>query len=219
VTTWTQITIDEVNRVPFPSTLCAHIVQPTAVVGTLRLRISGYDQYGMPQVETTPSVALVAKTNNYVYLSKIFSYVERVEFQSTGIDIGDDTINLGTRYDWTRTIDAANEHLHGLNLGVALFRWTGQHQQGAANPARHKLENREPAGAIAGPYEVIGIQIMETAVVSVQEALPVIGQADGADWEASPDKWYIPATDITWTVAETAKVAVYHCSRATAFHR
>jgi hypothetical protein len=214
VTSWTEITIDGVNRVPFPSTLCAHIVG--APVGTVRFRISGYDQYGMVQVETTPSVALAAKANNYVYLSKIFSSVVKVEFQSTGLDIAADTINLGTRYDWTRTIDAANEHTGGLNLGVALFKWTGEHRQGSANPARHKLEQKEPVNA----FEVVKIiQYDLTGGLTPEVSIPIIGQADGADWEASPDKWFITTPGIAWAVTDSVKVVVYQSSRAVGFHR
>ncbi len=217
---FTELLIDERNRVSFPSTLCAQIIQGTPVVATVRLRVSGYDQYGMFQLETTPSVALGAVTNNFVYLSKVFSSVVKVEFQSTVLDIAADTITLGTRYDWTRTDDGSNEHKHGLNLGVALFRWTGSYAQGTANPARHKLQNYEMLPA----FEALEIAIYNNTTGSSQDpfyTLPVIGRADAADWEASADKW--AATTFTlggdWDITDTVMVRLNQNSRSTGFHR
>lgn len=125
VTAFTPLTLNNRN-VPFSGTLVAQIVQASNTTGTIRLRIRGYDAFGVYQEELTPTVSIVAKTNNFVYCAKLWSYVVSVEFQSTGLDIAGDTISLGTRWDWTRTNDATNEHIAGRNLGIAIPRRLGR---------------------------------------------------------------------------------------------
>lgn len=119
VTTWTALTV---NNRPAATlgTLVAQIVQASAVVGTVQLRVRGYNQFHEFVEEITPTVVLAAKTNNFVYLAQTFAHVVSVDFMSTGLDIAGDTISLGSRWDWTRTNDATNEHLFGRNLGIAV---------------------------------------------------------------------------------------------------
>lgn len=119
VTTYTSLALAG-NRMNPPSTLVAQIIQASAVTGTVRLKVKGFDQFGDRITEETPSVDLVAKTNNFIYLAKVFAWVDSLEFQSTGLDIAGDTISLGTRWDWTRTVDTTNAHTNGLNLGFGL---------------------------------------------------------------------------------------------------
>lgn len=119
VVDFTALTVNNRSN-PFCGTLVALIAQSSNTTGTVRLRIRGFDLWGQYQEELTPTVNLVAKTNNYIYLAKLWSYVNEVAFVCTGLDIAGDTISLGTRWDWTRTIDATNEHHAGRNLGLGI---------------------------------------------------------------------------------------------------
>lgn len=119
VTAWTALAMNNKSMATL-GTLVAQIAQGTPVAGTVALRVKGYNQFHEYVEEVTPVVTLAAKTNNFVYLASTFAYVVSVEFMSTGLDIASDTISLGTRWDWTRTIDGTNEHLFGRNLGIAL---------------------------------------------------------------------------------------------------
>jgi len=120
VTTYTSITRAG-NRLNFPSTLVAAITP--GVSGTVKLRVRGFDQFGERVDEITPTVTLTTATTNYIYLSKVFAFVEGVQFQSNGLDSLAQTISLGTRWDWTRTIDASNNHIAGENLGWGFPLW------------------------------------------------------------------------------------------------
>lgn len=138
VTAWTALTINN-DAVPFGATLVAQVVQASATTGTLRLRVRGYDMFGQYQEEITPTVNLVAKTNNFVYLAKVFSFVTEVAYQSTGMDIAGDTLSLGMRWDWTRTNDATNEHIAGRNLGIPVPMRLAFQPGGAVSPTTKRL--------------------------------------------------------------------------------
>lgn len=130
VTAWTALTVAS-GSVPFCGTLVAQVIQSSTTTGTLQLRVRGYDQFGEYVEEITPVVSLAAKTNNFVYLAKVFAYVVSVDFKSTGLDIAGDTISIGQRWDWTRTVDGMNEHVGGRNLGIAIPVRIGKRPAGA----------------------------------------------------------------------------------------
>jgi hypothetical protein len=155
VATYTSLTVAS-GRMNPPSTLVAHVSQTSAATGTLKLRVRGWDQFGEKIVEETPTVAIVNKTNNYVYLSKVFAFVTSVEFQSTGLDIADDTISLGTRWDWTRTVDASNAHTAGLNLGWGVPMRLGA-RPNVAVTGRHKRDTRPAAIPAWGTLTLLDI--------------------------------------------------------------
>jgi hypothetical protein len=138
VTTYTELTKAS-NRVPFAGTLVATITP--GVVGTIALRVRGFDQFGERCFEQTPVVALTVATTNYVYLSKVFSLVESVQFVSTGLDSLASTISVGTRWDWTRTEDGNNHHIAGRNLGIPLPLMMRYRPEGTDLSRRH-LNNR-----------------------------------------------------------------------------
>lgn len=119
VTAWTPLAMLN-QSVATLGTLVAQVVQATPVAGTIQLRVKGFNQFHEEVIEVTPTISLAAKTNNFIYLSATFAHVVAVEFRSTGLDIASDTLSLGTRWDWTRTIDGTNEHLFGRNLGIAI---------------------------------------------------------------------------------------------------
>lgn len=140
VTSWTAVTMN--NRWnPYCGTLTALVTQASATTGTFQLRVYGYDQFGQPLVEETPVVSLAAKTNNYIYLAHCFSYVVGVEYKSTGLDVAGDKLFLGTRWDWTRTVDGTNGHWGGRNLGVPIMLRLGR------RPEQDETTGRvQPAG-------------------------------------------------------------------------
>lgn len=143
VTTWTALTIGGLV-VANPSTLCAHIAQASPAASSIRLRVRGTDQFGEYLEELTPVVTLEAKTNNYVYLARVFAQVTDVSFQSTGLDIAGDTVSLGQRFDWTRTIDGTNHHHAGRNLGIGIGLRLGIRPRGSGKPTAPRFLQRVP---------------------------------------------------------------------------
>jgi len=123
---WTALTLNgRIN--PYGGTLVVHVVQATPNAGnTIQLRIKGVDQFHEYVEELTPVVTLASKTNNFIYLAQPFTYVQSVEYLATGLEVGGDSISVGSRWDWTRTIDGTNEHLAGRNLGFCLPIRTGR---------------------------------------------------------------------------------------------
>lgn len=217
VTAWTPLALLAAagGRVNFPSTLCCHLVQGTPVVGTVRFRVKGVDQYGDFQIEETPSVSYTAKTNNFIYLSKIFSRVLSIEFRSTGLDIASDTVRVGTRYDWVATSDGTNEDIAIQNNGVALFRWTRDHAQGALNPGTRKIAQLDPIDA----FEVPVVHMYNITVGTVtQHFVPIIGRVAAGAWEASPDKWACPG-GVTWGVTDIVQVSLLQHAKLIGFQR
>lgn len=142
VTSWTSLALDA-NANPYCGTLVALIEQASPVAGTVQLRIKGFDQFHQEISTVTPVVTLAAKANNFIYLPHTLAWVTSVEFLSTGLDIAGDTLSLGTRWDWTRTIDGSNEHLFGRNLGFAIFSRIGRRPEGYGSQRR--FEQSGPA--------------------------------------------------------------------------
>lgn len=148
VTTYTSLTLAG-SRMNPPATLVAQVIQTSAAAGTLQLRVKGFDQFGERIVEETPVITIAAKTNNFIYLAKVFAYVDSIAFKSTGLDIADDTISIGTRWDWTRTVDATNAHTNGLNLGFGLPLRIGALANVAVTGRRQRYTRPKPVAAWA----------------------------------------------------------------------
>ena len=214
---FTAVTVGN-SRPSVPMTLTARVVQGAPAPATIRLRVKGRDQYGQPQIETTPQVSLVAKTNNYIYLSKVFSHVDSVEYISTVLG-GGDTIDVGVWPEWdpVGATDATNEHLHQANLGIALYRWTRDHAQGVGSPASPKFSLYDPVTSFEVP-KVTYYNISTAAGIGF--FVPIIGQAAGADWEASTDKWYQPGPPaVTWLPTQFVEFSVYQRTPLIGFSR
>ena len=89
------------NRVlPYPVTPCIKINQVNGggvtYGATVRFRMTGYDQFGNPQIETTPWLTLrnssettANEANFYFYMSKVFSIVTSIEYMAEGLVVGD----------------------------------------------------------------------------------------------------------------------------------
>lgn len=180
VTNWTSLTINS-GSVPFCGTLVAHIAQATPTTGTIQLRIRGYDQFGEYIEELAPSVSLTAKTNNYIYLAKVFSWVTEVAYKSTGLDVAGDTLSLGQRWDWTRTVDASNEHHAGRNLGLPIMRRLGISPTAIPESGRRQMEQRVGLGDAT--------RAMQTLVIT--------NTPSNNDWVSIDGKVYTWKTAIT----------------------
>lgn len=142
VTEWTSLDI-EGNLVPFCSTLVAQVVQAAPATATIQFRICGLNQFGEEIEELSPVLDLAAKTNNWVYFSKVFSWVRSVEFKSTVLDSGADTVDIGQWFNWTRTTDVNNEHHGGRNLGFAVLSRLGRQSKGDAWDEGRPIRNVE----------------------------------------------------------------------------
>lgn len=118
--TWTTATILN-GRCNYPTTICVTVNQSAApTTGTVQFRVRGLDQFGNYHEELTPVVNAVAKTNNFVYLAKVFSVVYEFAYKLSAFTGATMAVTVGQRFDWTRTIDASNEHLNGQNLGIGI---------------------------------------------------------------------------------------------------
>lgn len=118
--TWTVATILN-GRCNYPTTLCVTVNQSASpTTGTVQFRVRGLDHFGNYHEELTPVVNAVAKTNNFVYLAKVFSVVYEFAYKLSAFTGATMAMTVGQRFDWTRTIDASNEHLNGQNLGIGI---------------------------------------------------------------------------------------------------
>jgi hypothetical protein len=221
-TAFTTVTVAD-DRVPFPCTLTVHLFQAAAEtgpsVGGLRVRIKGRDQYGQYQEETTPNVSVAAKTNNFVFMSKVFARVDRVEYlRSRTSGTGpSDTISVGPRFQWNPSNDGSNEYLNNDNLGVALFRWTREHQQGAASGLTHQFTRYDSITSLEVP-KISAYNLTTNGVMN--NFTPLIGIADTTDWEASTDKWHLPGTPAqAWGLNDIVEVNVHQLTRLDGFNR
>lgn len=152
VSDWTRLT-QAGNTIPFGGTLVAQVIQPTPIPAGVQFRVRGYNQFHEYVEEITPVVILAAKTNNFIYLAQSFVYVTSIDFHSGGLDIADDTVSIGQRWDWTRTIDGTNEHHAGLNLGIAIpFRLAGSQRPASAigTPVGRPMTTMVHGGATDG---------------------------------------------------------------------
>ena len=172
VTTFTTLALAKQAN-PYCTTLVALIAQGTPVAGTIQLRIKGFDQFGQEINSTTPLVTLAAKTNNYVYLSHTMAYVTSVEFVSTGLDIASDTISLGQRWDWTRTNDGTNEHLHGRNLGIAVMMRLARRPTGPATTRKFST----PLPAHMPFFGMFNTAVAQSLLPSVHQSNQARGKA------------------------------------------
>lgn len=117
---WSSLTLANQQN-PFFGTLVALVTQGSPASGkTIQIRVRGFDQFGQYQEELTPVIAVANKTNTYVYLAKCFSHITAIHYRSSTLTIATDTLSIGTRWDWTRTIDATNDHQYGRNLGIPI---------------------------------------------------------------------------------------------------
>jgi len=203
VTEWTDLTTAggafvSTNRAFFPTTLALRIVQSVSAAGTVRFRVYGRDQYGSRQIETTPVVAFNGGglTNHEIYLAKVFSWVDRIQFQSTTLDVGPDRINAGQVIKWTHTDTGALEHLHSANLGVGLFRWM-RHRESPVVVGGDSPRMVDPDPFVG--FELPEIRAWNHSTSALATYTPIIGQQDGADWEGSTDKWAIPLPTAGWS--------------------
>jgi hypothetical protein len=129
---------------PFCGTLVILVTQGSPAANkTLIVRIRGFDQFGQYQEELTPTIAIANKTNTYVYCAKTFAHITEVKFRSTGLTTASDTISIGTRWDWTRTIDGSNDHQSGRNLGIPIPLRLGRRAQGVSSS---RYRQQQPAG-------------------------------------------------------------------------
>lgn len=102
--------------VGFAQTPVAHIVQPNPGFWSLRLAVEGMDQFGAWQREVSPTVPVEAKTNNFIYFSRVFTRITYFGYAESTPTSGT-TISLGSRGDLEKRIDASNAHYATRNHG------------------------------------------------------------------------------------------------------
>jgi hypothetical protein len=190
---WNTATVN-IGRLCYPSTLCARFNQPAGLVSDfVRLRVRGLDMFGNHVEEVTPSVTIEAKTDNWVYLAKVFAVVLSVEYQDgafTSI-----ALSLGQRFDWVRTNDATNQHIAGVNLGIGLPMLLEYTPYTATDKSSYDRNNLIPAriaatgtlsfAAVAADTETVTIDgityTMKTTIASAYDVLRGATASDSAD--------------------------------------
>jgi len=208
------------NRIQaYGGTLVAQIVQGAPVAGTVKLRVRGYDQFHEYVDELTPTLTLAAKTNNFIYLAKVFVHVDRVDLLHTGLAAGGDTLSLGRRWDWTQTIDATNNHIAGTNLGLPLPLRSGR-RVGPTTRTPFNFTQRvgpaitkaPPASVDRRPLEILGLTIQDmtgagSPIQTVASDKIEIGQS-ASGWIGTPDKLAInDATAVSqWAITDNIQV-------------
>ena len=107
------------GRINNPMTLCAQINQGAPANGTFRIRLRGRDMFGQAQEEVSPVVDLRNDTDNFIYLAKVFSVVDAVEYQVDSLTAG--TLFVGPRLDLVRTETPGTvHHIGGYNQGIGI---------------------------------------------------------------------------------------------------
>jgi len=95
------------SAMPVPMTPTIFVFgTPTAIPGsiTVRFRVRGYDQFGMPAIEVTPFVTKSVTTTSFftaLTLSRVFSFVEDVEVMTQGVNVASSSVTIG----WHTAID------------------------------------------------------------------------------------------------------------------
>ncbi len=163
VLTWTSLLPDDDWGIRAPLTP----MTPSAFITTLnagakvRFRIHGYDQFWMPQVETTPWVALTAGAANnqhWINFSRVFAYVERVFYQSVVVNNNFSTIAIGWHVSFDPSILAAADL--GAGLGNTNIQSYGTNENwGLGTPLRI---GRYPDNA-----GVINVEVMQALGLNI----------------------------------------------------
>jgi hypothetical protein len=129
VTTWTPIEWTLFNGRPYiPQTPVINVTNVPAAGKFIRIRCRGLDQFGSAIEEITPWIAIDAVLiDTQCALSKVFSLVSFVEYQSIGLNIATDAIVMGTSVLFDPTfvddnpgVSIPRAVVHPENLGLAL---------------------------------------------------------------------------------------------------
>lgn len=157
VTTWTSlVTGSWAGRMPIAMTPSAFLIVLNAN-SQIRLRARGYDQFGSYIMEVTPWVALTAGASNALHLinfSKVFSYVDRVDYQSIGIDSASAVAGIGL----SMIIDP--DRVENASIGDAgngpMLLYNTEDNWGVATPVRVSPYSNHPVPE----FEVLGAAIV-----------------------------------------------------------
>lgn len=119
VNAWTSIkTVNWLGFLPIPVTPCINILVAPATFFA-RFRITGFDQFDNHIVEVTPTVTAVSGASTYAFLlvcSKVFRYVENVEYMSTAVDNSLSRIEVG----WTSIVDPRGVEASSIDFGFGV---------------------------------------------------------------------------------------------------
>lgn len=101
--TFTELTIGVLAQkwLPYPTTLKMVFRSADGTFGqTIQLRITGLDQFGQAQREVTPLLTITDKSpsvfaNTHIWMSKVFSKVDKIEFLGDGMVPTNETLDVG----------------------------------------------------------------------------------------------------------------------------
>lgn len=154
-------------RLPTPCSISFRWTNSNATFGQkFRLRITGYDQFGAPQRETTgwitvndPGGSPTGAVYTHGWCSKVFAVVTKVEYQASNINSSNDSIALGTRFylDTDAALPSQNYILgEGVSGAAAAY-----YNQGFGVPIRLRQYILDTAGLAgftddSGKLDILG---------------------------------------------------------------
>lgn len=105
------------KQLPFPCTPCFGLVHVANTGQVLRFRVTGFDQFGQPIQEITPRITLAnavytatnALPTAYIWLSMVFSYIEKIEVEWSNCNAAD-LLYGGIMFPWDRCKGSAVIH-------------------------------------------------------------------------------------------------------------
>ncbi len=126
---WTPLTLLNNGRMDVPMTPSIFVTTAAPTDKFARFRFRGLDQFYAHQTEITPWLGSGPRANTLTPISKVFSLITSIEFQSIGYDTAtSDSINIGISNVWD-PVNAADdtENLIGAitlqfqrNMGIGI---------------------------------------------------------------------------------------------------
>lgn len=205
-------------RMPVPCTPSVRFTTTGPTFGQrIALRVTGRNQFGHPIQETTPWVTIntpggvpAGTCNTYFWLSKVFSMVEKIEYQGQGLNPAQNSIAIGFRFfsDSNPAAVPAGNYINFQNgaAGKALF---AIYNQGIGLPIELEpyISNGGGISADRGQFDILGgygINLANNHRWAINPYFPsaalnkgptggfLIGQGDRtANWEGDPNKFVL----------------------------
>lgn len=151
------------------------IVQSAPATGTVQIRMRGYDPRGEWIEEISPSLGISAKTNNHIYMSRLFREVVEVAYIASGMSVGA-TIAVGQVNDLARTNSAGTQHIAPTNFGF----WVPGQKSSRTGLGPYQLGER------CDPVET---RVVHCHMLNVTTGKVWIGLADSETMGVSATSW------------------------------
>lgn len=159
------------EKLPFPCTPCISVLtQGTITSKTLRFRVTGLGQFGEQVQEVTPIITISSGGGTYnfhrIWMSRVFSTITSVEYQTTGTAPTANFVYCGQYFTWDMTLSASNidignsingRYYFPYNQGIGTqIRLSGERGSlGSRHPEVVSFTLRTPSGGVAGTAQIL----------------------------------------------------------------